>query len=209
MPRPDIAIEVVVGPEFIAGSTRLRSGTSQKLVLNLLSTLTMVKLGKTYGNLMVDLRATNEKLRVRAVRTVVAATGVSEAEATAAVQGADGSVKTAILMVLAGVDGTEARARLATANGSPQGRAHRGQGPTAAEHQRGVASRRPGDDRGRDRLVRGVGGYFADEIRSVMIVDPTKRTVSRAAPATVHCSSDDAATAPNPNISHHMEISKK
>lgn len=113
----DIAIEVVVGPEFIAGSTRLRSGTSQKLVLNLLSTLTMVKLGKTYGNLMVDLRATNEKLRVRAVRTVVAATGASETEATAAVQGADGSVKTAILMILAGVDAAEARARLETSNG--------------------------------------------------------------------------------------------
>jgi len=113
----DIAIEVVVGPEFIAGSTRLRSGTSQKLVLNLLSTLTMVKLGKTYGNLMVDLRATNEKLRVRAVRTVVAATGASEAEAAAAVQGAEGSVKTAILMVLAGVDAAEARARLSAANG--------------------------------------------------------------------------------------------
>ncbi|MGV8849057.1 MAG: N-acetylmuramic acid 6-phosphate etherase [Propionibacteriaceae bacterium] len=113
----DIAIEVVVGPEFIAGSTRLRSGTSQKLVLNLLSTLTMVKLGKTYGNLMVDLRATNEKLRVRAVRTVVAATGASEAEAAAAVQGAEGSVKTAILMVLAGVDAADARTRLSAVNG--------------------------------------------------------------------------------------------
>ncbi len=113
----DIAIEVVVGPEFVAGSTRLRSGTSQKLVLNLLSTLTMVKLGKTYGNLMVDLRATNEKLRVRAVRTVVAATGASEAEAAAAVTGAEGSVKTAILMVLAGVDAVEARSRLEAARG--------------------------------------------------------------------------------------------
>jgi N-acetylmuramic acid 6-phosphate etherase len=113
----DIAIEVVVGPEFIAGSTRLRSGTSQKLVLNLLSTLTMVRLGKTYGNLMVDLRATNEKLRVRAVRTVVAATGASEAEAAAAVTGAEGSVKTAILMVLADVDAAEARGRLDVANG--------------------------------------------------------------------------------------------
>jgi N-acetylmuramic acid 6-phosphate etherase len=66
---------------------------------------------------MVDLRATNEKLRVRAARTVVAATGASESEAAAAVQGADGSVKTAILMVLAGVDAIEARSRLAAANG--------------------------------------------------------------------------------------------
>ena len=113
----DIAIEVVVGPEFVAGSTRLRSGTSQKLVLNLLSTCSMVRLGKTYGNLMVDLRATNEKLRVRAARTVVAATGVSEAEAAAAVETADGSVKTAILMVLAAVSADEARERLTAADG--------------------------------------------------------------------------------------------
>ena len=113
----DIAIEVVVGPEFIAGSTRLRSGTSQKLVLNLLSTCAMVRLGKTYGNLMVDLRATNEKLRVRSVRTVVAATGVSESEAAAALASADGAVKTAILMVLARVDAAEARTRLDAADG--------------------------------------------------------------------------------------------
>ncbi len=113
----DIAIEVVVGPEFIAGSTRLRSGTSQKLVLNLLSTCAMVRLGKTYGNLMVDLRATNEKLRVRSVRTVVSATGVSESEAAAALASADGAVKTAIFMVLAGVDASEARTRLDAASG--------------------------------------------------------------------------------------------
>ena len=83
----------------------------------MLSSLAMVRLGKTYGNLMVDLKATNEKLRVRAVRTVVAATGVSEREAAAAVQGADGSVKTAILMVLAGIDADHARARLDAARG--------------------------------------------------------------------------------------------
>jgi len=113
----DIAIEVVVGPEFIAGSTRLRSGTSQKLVLNMLSTLAMVRLGKTFGNLMVDLRASDEKLRVRSVRTVVAATGASETDASAAVDAASGSVKTAILMVLAGIDADEAHARLDTARG--------------------------------------------------------------------------------------------
>ena len=113
----DIAIEVVVGPEFVAGSTRLRSGTSQKLVLNLLSTCAMVRLGKTYGNLMVDLRATNEKLRVRSVRTVVASTGVTPAEAARALEEADGAVKTAILMVLAGVDAAAARTRLEAAGG--------------------------------------------------------------------------------------------
>lgn len=113
----DIAIEVVVGSEFIAGSTRMRSGTSQKFVLNMLSTCAMVRLGKTYGNLMVDLRATNEKLRVRSVRTVVAATGVSEVEASAAVDAVGGSVKTAILMLLAGIDASVARDRLDAAGG--------------------------------------------------------------------------------------------
>jgi N-acetylmuramic acid 6-phosphate etherase len=113
----DIAIEVVVGPEFIAGSTRLRSGTSQKLVLNMLSTCAMVRLGKTYGNLMADLRATNEKLRVRSVRTVVAATGVTEVEAAAALESSGGAVKTAIFMVVAGVDAPHARARLDAAGG--------------------------------------------------------------------------------------------
>ena len=83
----------------------------------MLSTLAMVRLGKTYGNLMVDLKATNEKLRVRSVRTVVAATGASEADASAAVDAAGGSVKTAILMVLAGIDADEAHARLDAAGG--------------------------------------------------------------------------------------------
>ena len=83
----------------------------------MLSTLSMVRLGKTYGNLMVDLKATNEKLRVRSVRTVVAATGASEADASAAVDAAGGSVKTAILMVLAGIDADEAHARLDASRG--------------------------------------------------------------------------------------------
>ena len=74
-------IEVVVGPEFIAGSTRLKAGTAQKLVLNMLSTLTMVRLGKTYGNLMVDVRVTNEKLRDRATRIVEQVTGAPHDEA--------------------------------------------------------------------------------------------------------------------------------
>jgi len=77
----------------------------------------MVRFGKTYGNLMVHLKATNEKLRIRSVRTVVAATGASEADASAAVNAADGSVKTAILMVLASIDADEAHARLAAAGG--------------------------------------------------------------------------------------------
>src|SRR6266404_4938529 len=74
----DHPIEVVVGPEFIAGSTRLKAGTAQKLVLNMISTITMVRLGKTLGNLMVDVQATNEKLRARAIRIIAQASGVGE-----------------------------------------------------------------------------------------------------------------------------------
>jgi N-acetylmuramic acid 6-phosphate etherase len=113
----DIAIEIVVGPEFIAGSTRLKAGTAEKLVLNMLSTLTMVRLGKTYGNVMIDLKATNEKLHVRAQRTVITVTGCGVAEATSALEQADGSVKVATLMLLAEIDANEARRRLALRDG--------------------------------------------------------------------------------------------
>jgi N-acetylmuramic acid 6-phosphate etherase len=108
----DIAIEVVVGPEFIAGSTRLKAGTAQKLVLNMLSTLTMVRLGKTYGNVMIDLQASNKKLHVRAQRTVMAVTGCGPADATGALEQADGSAKVATLMLLAGIGAKEAERRL-------------------------------------------------------------------------------------------------
>jgi N-acetylmuramic acid 6-phosphate etherase len=113
----DIAIEVVVGPEFIAGSTRLKAGTAQKLVLNMLSTLTMLRLGKTYGNVMIDLQATNEKLHARAQRTVMAVTGCGLVEATGALEQADGSAKVATLMLLAGIDAKEAQRRLAAHGG--------------------------------------------------------------------------------------------
>lgn len=113
----EVGIETVVGPEIVQGSTRLKAGTAQKLVLNMLSTLAMVRLGKTYGNLMVDVQATNEKLVVRSERIVVTATGASHAEAAAALAGAGGSVKTAILMILAGVGAPEAERRLAATDG--------------------------------------------------------------------------------------------
>ncbi|MQA62665.1 MAG: N-acetylmuramic acid 6-phosphate etherase [Actinophytocola sp.] len=100
--RVDIAIEVVTGPEVIAGSTRMKAGTAQKLVLNTLSTATMIRLGKTHGNLMVDVRATNVKLRARALRIVVAATGVDDNTATAALDRAGGHAKSAITALLAG-----------------------------------------------------------------------------------------------------------
>lgn len=113
----ELAIEVLVGPEFIAGSTRLKAGTAQKLVLNMLSTLTMVRLGKTYGNLMVDVRVTNEKLRDRATRIVEQAAGVDTAAAAAALDSAGEDAKVAVTMLRAGVGAEEARARLAAADG--------------------------------------------------------------------------------------------
>ncbi|MGH1524199.1 N-acetylmuramic acid 6-phosphate etherase [Leifsonia sp. L25] len=111
----DHAIEVIVGPEIIAGSTRLKAGTAQKLVLNMISTITMIRLGKTYGNIMVDLRATNSKLRARAERAVMRVTGRAPAESTRALDAAGGSVKLAILMIERGFDAQEASEKLAEA----------------------------------------------------------------------------------------------
>ncbi|MFG2398813.1 N-acetylmuramic acid 6-phosphate etherase [Streptomyces lydicus] len=109
-------IEVVVGPELLTGSTRLKAGTAQKLVLNMLSTITMIRLGKTYGNLMVDVRASNDKLRARSRRIVALATGAGEPEIEAALSRTDGEVKNAILTLLGDVDGPTA-ARLLDASG--------------------------------------------------------------------------------------------
>ncbi|MFF9770574.1 N-acetylmuramic acid 6-phosphate etherase [Streptomyces sp. NPDC014636] len=109
-------IEVVVGPELITGSTRLKAGTAQKLVLNMLSTITMIRLGKTYGNLMVDVRASNAKLRARSHRIVSQATGAGDAEIEKALTETGGEVKQAILALLAGVDGPTA-ARLLEESG--------------------------------------------------------------------------------------------
>jgi N-acetylmuramic acid 6-phosphate etherase len=108
----DIAIETPTGPELVAGSTRLKAGTAQKIVLNALSTLVMVRLGKTYGNLMVDVAPGNEKLRDRGRRIVEAATGASSTDASAALDAAEGSVKVAVVMLLAKVSASEAARRL-------------------------------------------------------------------------------------------------
>jgi N-acetylmuramic acid 6-phosphate etherase len=113
----DHAIDVLVGPEFIAGSTRLKAGTAQKLVLNMLSTLTMIRLGKTYGNLMVDVRVTNEKLRDRATRIVEQVTGAPRDDAARALAQADDDAKVAAVMLHAGVSADAARERLAAARG--------------------------------------------------------------------------------------------
>jgi N-acetylmuramic acid 6-phosphate etherase len=113
----DHELAVVVGPEFVAGSTRLKAGTAQKLVLNQLSTIAMIRLGKTYGDLMVDVTGTNEKLRARSRRAVLLATGASEEEVDRALDEADGSAKVAIVSLLAGVDARRARDRLERAGG--------------------------------------------------------------------------------------------
>lgn len=113
----DLAIETVVGPEVVTGSTRLKGGTAQKLVLNAVSTLAMVKLGKVHGNLMVDVRATNAKLRARAERIVRLATGVEADAAASALAACDGSVKAAILVTLTGVAPEVAIARLEREDG--------------------------------------------------------------------------------------------
>ncbi|MDP4331963.1 N-acetylmuramic acid 6-phosphate etherase [Curtobacterium sp. A7_M15] len=112
----DIAIEPVVGSEIIAGSTRLGAATAQKLVLNMLSTLTMIRLGKTFGNVMIDLRATNEKLVARSLRTISAVTGADAMTANAALDAAEGSVKVAVFALLSGSEAAQAR-RALKANG--------------------------------------------------------------------------------------------
>lgn len=116
----DHEVTVVVGPEVVSGSTRLKAGTAQKLVLNTISTVAMIRLGKTYGDLMVDVRASNEKLEARARRVVREATGVSDDEAREALEAADGSAKVAVVALLAELDADAARTRLEQAGGNIQ-----------------------------------------------------------------------------------------
>jgi N-acetylmuramic acid 6-phosphate etherase len=108
----DMTLAAVTGPEALTGSTRLKAGTAQKMILNLLTTATMVRLGKVYGNLMVDVRASNSKLRDRAARIVVAATEADRAAAEAALHQADWHAKTAIVMLRCHVSAAEATRRL-------------------------------------------------------------------------------------------------
>lgn len=113
----DISIAPLVGPEVVTGSTRLKSGTAQKLVLNMLSTASMIRIGKTYQNLMVDVRTSNEKLLARAVRIVMQATDCPEQVAEAALERTGNDVKLAILTILTGQDVEAARSAMASADG--------------------------------------------------------------------------------------------
>ena len=113
----DIAICPDVGPEVIMGSTRMKSGTAQKLVLNMLTTATMIKLGKVYENMMIDLQMTNKKLVERSKRIIMTITGLSYEESSEYLKKADGHVKTALVMIKANVDVKEARKRLEKTSG--------------------------------------------------------------------------------------------
>ncbi len=128
-----VVIAVNTGAEVLAGSTRMKAGTAQKLVLNMISTAAMVRLGRTYGNLMVDLRPTNEKLRGRACRIVAAAAETDEDTAARALAEADGEVKTAIVTLKSRVSPAQARIRLANAQGVLR-RALEGTGLRAPKH---------------------------------------------------------------------------
>jgi N-acetylmuramic acid 6-phosphate etherase len=109
----DVCITVLVGPEIVTGSTRMKAGTATKLVLNMLTTGAMIRLGKIYGNLMVDLRAWNDKLVDRSQRIVMETTGLDRAASRRVIEAADGSVKTAIVMARRGVPKDEAERLLA------------------------------------------------------------------------------------------------
>ena len=113
----ELAIEVVPGPECLTGSTRLKAGTAQKLILNMISTATMVRCGKAFQNLMVDVVPTNEKLRVRAENIVMEATGTTRERAKEALLQSGDKVKTAILMILVGCGREEAEQKLEKTNG--------------------------------------------------------------------------------------------
>lgn len=113
----DVNISVVVGPEVVAGSTRMKAGTAQKLVLNMISTAAMVKSGKTYGNVMVDLGGTSEKLKERAKKTLIDLTGVSYNRAAHFLKEAKGHLKTALVMAVRGISATEAKKLLRQAEG--------------------------------------------------------------------------------------------
>jgi N-acetylmuramic acid 6-phosphate etherase len=116
-PAVDVVIRPLTGPEVVTGSTRLKAGTATKLVLNMISTLAMVQLGKVYENLMVDLRATNQKLWDRGARIIATVTGVSRDEAMELLKAAGGHVKLAIVTQKLRVSPDEARRQLEAANG--------------------------------------------------------------------------------------------
>src|SRR5207245_2094891 len=154
-PLADLAITPVVGPEVLSGSTRLKAGTATKLVLNMLSTGTMVRLGKCFGNLMVDLRATNSKLRARTNRIVRQLTGLDTEAADALLKSCGGELKIALVAHLARLSPIDARNRLHEAGG----RGSRG------DSQLGREERHRENGRGRHRCGAGASGRHARHVR--------------------------------------------
>jgi len=117
----DVAICPVVGPEVVMGSTRMKAATAQKMVCNMITTAAMIRLGKVYGNMMVDLQMNSRKLQERSKRVVMMVTGVEYEQAARVLERSGGHVKTAIIMVLARVEAEEARRRLQQAGGFVRG----------------------------------------------------------------------------------------
>ena len=128
----DVVIAPVLGAEIIAGSTRLKAGTATKMILNMLTTATFVRLGKTWGNLMVDIRPTSDKLRARARRIVMLTCRVSFDQADSVLRRAGEEVKTSVVMLRLGMEAGPARQRLESCGGSLRG-ALRGAGPIEPE----------------------------------------------------------------------------
>ncbi|MCI0642481.1 MAG: N-acetylmuramic acid 6-phosphate etherase [Gemmataceae bacterium] len=162
--RVDLAITVPAGPEVLSGSTRLKAGTATKLVLNMLSTGAMVRLGKTYGNLMVDLRATNEKLRARTNRIVRQLTGLDQEAADALLQNCDGELKTALVAQLGQTTPDDARARLSASSGRV--------GQTLESLRSATATTHPG-------LVLGIDGGGTHTIALLAQVSTRARSASK------------------------------
>jgi len=119
--RVNVGISPLLGPEVIMGSTRMKAGTAQKMILNMLTTCSMIRIGKVYQNMMVDLKTTSEKLLERSKRVVMLASGVSYKKAETCLKEADNSVKIALVMILSKVDKREARRRLNKAQGFVRG----------------------------------------------------------------------------------------
>ncbi|WP_239116550.1 N-acetylmuramic acid 6-phosphate etherase [Planotetraspora phitsanulokensis] len=145
----DHAVEVIVGPEIVTGSTRLKAGTAQKLVLNMISTITMIRCGRTYGNRMIEVSASNSKLVDRAVRIVAEVTGADTPVAREALEGAGHDVKTAVVMIQYGFDAARAREFLADRGGRLDSALHAGSGQAPGGAHSGNGGVHSGDTPGR------------------------------------------------------------
>jgi N-acetylmuramic acid 6-phosphate etherase len=186
----DLAITPVVGPEILSGSTRLKAGTATKLVLNMLSTGAMVRLGKTFGNLMVDLRASNTKLRARANRIVRTLTGLDRDAADALLKRCGGELKTALVCQLAGVDPEEARARLAAARGQVRGAL-----PRSRDAQRSATEREAASGALSGALLLGIDGGGSHTVALLADTNGTVLGRGEAGPSNVQAVGTDRGLA--------------